>query len=93
MPQKVQKEKNTFCANGFAGHCISSVGAINLSICVPKQPPKVRKIQGGKKRKTLVASNEDGLKGTTAGHYMRFLQETLDILDQYSDPQNGPNVS
>ncbi|KAG1325849.1 hypothetical protein G6F63_011984 [Rhizopus arrhizus] len=39
---------------------IPSVGVINLSIRVPKQPPK-----------------------TTAGHYMRFLRETLDILDKY----------
>ncbi|KAG0930755.1 hypothetical protein G6F57_011662 [Rhizopus arrhizus] len=62
---------------------ISSVGVINLSIRVPKQPPKVRKIQGGKKRKNPVASNEDGPKGTTAGHYMRFLRETLNILDKY----------
>ncbi|KAG0848086.1 hypothetical protein G6F17_011958 [Rhizopus arrhizus] len=46
---------------------ISSVGVINLSIRVPKQPPKVRKIQ----------------RGTTADHYMRFLRETLDILDKY----------
>lgn len=32
---------------------ISSVGVINLSIRVPKQPPKVRKIQGVKKEKIL----------------------------------------
>ncbi|KAG1048474.1 hypothetical protein G6F43_009134 [Rhizopus delemar] len=46
---------------------IPSVGVVNLSIRVPKQHPKVRKVQ----------------EGTTAGHYMRFIQETLSILDKY----------
>jgi hypothetical protein len=63
---------------------ISSVEVINLSIRVPKELPKVRKIQGGKKRKNPeAASNEEGPKGTTVGHYLRFLRETLDILDNY----------
>ncbi|KAG0764254.1 hypothetical protein G6F57_001535 [Rhizopus arrhizus] len=55
---------------------ISSVGVINLSIRVPKQQPK---IQDGKKRKSPeVASREEGPKGTTAGHYLRFLRETFE---------------
>lgn len=64
---------------------ISTVGVINLSIRVPKQPPKVRKVQGGKKRKNPAVSNDDGPKGTTAGHYLRFVRETLDVLDKYDE--------
>ncbi|KAG0754563.1 hypothetical protein G6F57_006105 [Rhizopus arrhizus] len=62
---------------------ISYVGVVNLSIRVPKQPPKVRKVQGGRKRKNPEASNEEVLKGTTVGYYMQFIQETLNILDKY----------
>ncbi|KAG1494377.1 hypothetical protein G6F53_012586 [Rhizopus delemar] len=62
---------------------ISSVGVVNLSIRIPKQPPKVRKVQGGRKRKNPEAFNEEVPKGTTAGHYMRFIQETLNVLDKY----------
>lgn len=59
---------------------------INQSIRVPKQPPEVRKVQGGKKkRKNPAASNDDGPKGTTAGYYLRFVRETLDILDKYDE--------
>ncbi|KAG1139069.1 hypothetical protein G6F37_008932 [Rhizopus arrhizus] len=57
---------------------ISSVGVVNLSIRVPKQP---RKVQGGRKRKDPEASNEEVPKGTIAGHCMRFIQENLNILD------------
>ncbi|KAG1139595.1 hypothetical protein G6F37_009643 [Rhizopus arrhizus] len=62
---------------------ISSVGVVNLSICIPKQTSKVRKVQGGRKRKNPEASNEDVPKSITAGHYMRSIQETLDVLDKY----------
>lgn len=63
---------------------ISSVDVVNLSIRVPKQQPKVRKIQGGKKRKSPeAASRKEGPKGTTAGHYLRFLRETLNIMDKH----------
>ncbi|KAG1038190.1 hypothetical protein G6F43_012730 [Rhizopus delemar] len=62
---------------------ISSVEVVNLSIRVPKQHPKVKKAQGGRKRKNPEASKEDVPKGTTSGDYMRFIQETLNILDKY----------
>ncbi|KAG1048016.1 hypothetical protein G6F43_009565 [Rhizopus delemar] len=62
---------------------ISSVGVVNLSIRVPKQPTKVRKVQGGRKRKNPEASNEADPNDTTADYYMRFIQETLDSLDKY----------
>ena len=57
---------------------ISSVGLLNLSIRVPKQP---RKVQGDRKRKNPEVSNEEVPKGTMAGHCMRFIQENLNILD------------
>ncbi|CEP19424.1 hypothetical protein [Parasitella parasitica] len=65
---------------------ISTVGVINLSIRLPKQPPKIRKVQGGKRRKNpVVSKDDDGPKGTTAGHYLRFVRETLDVLDNFDE--------
>ncbi|GAA5811561.1 hypothetical protein MFLAVUS_004999 [Mucor flavus] len=65
---------------------ISSIGVINLSIRVPKAPPKIRKIQGGKKRKVPEGiSRKDEPKGTTTGHYLKFINDTLDIMDKYEN--------
>ncbi|KAI8975745.1 hypothetical protein BDF20DRAFT_880467, partial [Mycotypha africana] len=68
--------------NGTPTHtilgAISAGGVINLSIRIPRQPPKVRKIQGGKKGKNseaVVPVNEPK-EGTTTEHYLRFLTET-----------------
>ena len=60
---------------------ISPVGVVNLSIRVPKQLPTVRKVQGGRKSKK---KNLNLLRKMfpKAGHYRRFIQETL-ILDKY----------
>ncbi|KAG0740381.1 hypothetical protein G6F57_006806 [Rhizopus arrhizus] len=44
---------------------VSSVGVINLSVQMPKQPPEIRKP-----------------KDATAGHYVKFLEATLDKHDQ-----------
>lgn len=69
---------------------ISSIGVVNLSIRVPKQQPKVRKIQDGKKKKKTpkrLLEKKDP-KCTTAVHYLRFLSETLGIMvkhDQMKD--------
>lgn len=42
---------------------ISSIGVVNLSIRVPKQQPKVRKIQDGKKKENPEAApREEGSK-------------------------------
>jgi hypothetical protein len=77
---------------------ISFIGVVNLSIRVPKQQPKVRKIQGGIKKKTpkRLLEKKDP-KGTTAGHYLRFLSETLGIMvkhdqmkDYYQIMDNAP---
>ncbi|GAA5815535.1 hypothetical protein MFLAVUS_009047 [Mucor flavus] len=65
---------------------ISSIGVINLSVRVPKAPPKIRKIQGGKKRKVPEdISRKDEPKGTTTGHYLKFINDTLDIMDKYKN--------
>ncbi|KAI8880828.1 hypothetical protein K501DRAFT_254382 [Backusella circina FSU 941] len=64
--------------------CISTQGVINVSMRIPRAPPKVRKIQGGKKRKaTASSSSTKESTGTTSGHYLRFIKETLDIMDKH----------
>jgi hypothetical protein len=54
---------------------ISSVDVINLSICVPKRQPKLRKTRGSKKRKSPEIASKEEPKGTTASHYLRFLKK------------------
>ncbi|KAI7870431.1 hypothetical protein BDF14DRAFT_1714559, partial [Spinellus fusiger] len=45
-----------------------------------------RKIQGSKKRKTPdINSKQEGYKGTTTGHYLRFLNETLNIMNKHDE--------
>jgi hypothetical protein len=62
---------------------ISSIGVINLSIRVPKVPPKVRRIQGGKKIKSPdKVSMKKELRGTTTGYHLRLLNEILGIMDK-----------
>lgn len=72
-------------SNSIIG-AISSVGVVNLSTRVPKAPLKIRKVQGGIKRKTLdIASRQEGPQGTTTDHCLRFLSETLDIMVKHDD--------
>ncbi|KAI8979304.1 hypothetical protein BDF20DRAFT_868765, partial [Mycotypha africana] len=54
---------------------ISVVGVINWSIRVPRQPPKVRKIQGGKERKNskAVALVNEPKEGNTTEHLLYLL--------------------
>jgi hypothetical protein len=48
---------------------------------VPRAPSKVRKIQGGKKRKATASSSPTKeFTGIISGHYLRFIKETLDIM-------------
>ncbi|GAA5814508.1 hypothetical protein MFLAVUS_008005 [Mucor flavus] len=62
---------------------ISTVGVVNLSIRIPPTPSKIRKIQGGNKRKIPDAeTRKTEPTGTTTGHYLRFLNDTLDIMDK-----------
>jgi transposase len=67
--------------------CISPFGVINVSIRLPKAPAKIRKVQGGKKRKAATTDSSKDPKGTTAGHYLRFIKETLDVMDKYDEFQ------
>jgi hypothetical protein len=58
---------------------------MNLSTRVPKLPQKIRKIQGGIKRKTFdIASRGEGPQVTTTNHCLRFLSETLDTMDKHN---------
>jgi transposase len=51
---------------------------------VPRAPPKIRKIQGGKKRRTTPSPTQNKEStGTTSGHFLRFIKETLDIMDKH----------
>lgn len=61
---------------------VSSVGVINLSVRMPKQPPEIRKVQGDKKKSIETISREEEPKDATAGHYVKFLEATLDKHDQ-----------
>jgi transposase len=66
--------------------CISARGVINVSVRLPKAPAKIRKIQGGRKRKaTPIDNSKDDPKGTTAEHYLKFIKDTLDIIDRQKD--------
>jgi hypothetical protein len=49
----VERPKTRAISHSIIG-CISAVGVINVNIRVPSSPPKIRKIQGGKKNATPV---------------------------------------
>ncbi|KAG1052246.1 hypothetical protein G6F43_005603 [Rhizopus delemar] len=68
---------------------ILSIHVVNLSIRVPKQQPKARKIQSGKKRKNPPNQllEKKGPKGTTAGLYLRFLSENLGIMVKHDQTE------
>lgn len=62
---------------------ISAIGVVNLSMREAGNVKK-RKVVGATKRKTP----EDRLsvpKGTTGGHYLQFLNDTMDIMDEFSE--------
>jgi hypothetical protein len=63
--------------------CSTPIGLVNASIREPPKVPKIRKIQGGKKRKkrkAIAARRKDYSEGITNGHCMRFISETFDIM-------------
>lgn len=62
---------------------ISAISVINITMRVPLSPKKI-KIQGGKKRKAAPPKVPEA-KGTTTGHYLNFIRETLDIMDRYPE--------
>lgn len=48
--------------------------------------PKIGKIRGGKKRKVPESiSRKDEPKSTTTGHYLKFINDTLNIVDKYEN--------
>ncbi|KAG1467189.1 hypothetical protein G6F56_004546 [Rhizopus delemar] len=58
---------------------ISTVGVVNIDVRVPQMNKRI-KVVGGRKRKNTGAKKPEK-KGTTTGHYLRFLANTLDHLD------------
>lgn len=61
---------------------ISAFGVVNLSIRDPGNV-KRRKVVGATKRKVPGDASSAIPKGTTAGHYLQFISDTLDIIDEF----------
>jgi transposase len=62
---------------------ISAFGVVNISLREPGNV-KRRKVVGATKRK----SPEDRIsvpKGTTSGHYLNFINDTMDIMDEFPE--------
>lgn len=60
---------------------ISAYGAVNVNI---RKFQKKRKVFGATKRKSPETAASIIPKGTTAGHYVQFISDTLDIMDEFS---------
>lgn len=61
---------------------ISAFGVVNVSIREPGNVKK-RKVVGAKKGKTPGDTSATIPKGTTAGHYVQFISDTFDIMDEF----------
>lgn len=61
---------------------VSAFGVVNLSIRDPGNV-KRRKMVGVTKRKIPGDAISAIPKGTTAGHYLQFISDTLDIMDEF----------
>ncbi|KAI8875902.1 hypothetical protein K501DRAFT_299141 [Backusella circina FSU 941] len=61
---------------------VSAFGVVNVSTRDPGNI-KRRKVVGAKKRKARGGDGSGILKGTTAGHYLQFISDTLDIMDEF----------
>ncbi|KAI9243697.1 hypothetical protein EDC94DRAFT_487980, partial [Helicostylum pulchrum] len=63
---------------------ISPFGVINLSIRVPKAPQRYEKFKAVKKRQTPGSSSrKEEKKDITTGHYLKFISESLNVIDKY----------
>ncbi|KAL9536563.1 hypothetical protein MBANPS3_012559 [Mucor bainieri] len=63
---------------------ISAMGVVNIEIPLPNMKPKKIKVDGARKRKQPQPKKAVS-KGTVTGHYMLFLQHTMDLMDQYPE--------
>lgn len=61
---------------------ISAYGVVNVSLREPGNVKK-RKVVGAKKRKAPEGDAAAIPKGTTAGHFVQFISDTLDIMDEF----------
>lgn len=63
---------------------ICAVGVANVDVRVAQTNKRI-KVAGGRKRKTTSTKKEKKKTGTTTGHYVKFLKETLNQLDKYPE--------
>lgn len=61
---------------------ISAYGVVNVSLREPGNVKK-RRVVGAKKRKAPEGAVSAIPKGTTTGHFMQFISDTLDIMDEF----------
>lgn len=61
---------------------VSAFGAVNVSIRDPGNV-KERRIVGATRRKAPGDVAPSIPKGTTTGHYIQFISDTLDIMDEF----------
>lgn len=61
---------------------ISAFGVVNVSMREPGNVKK-RRVVGAKKRKAPEDAVAAIPKGTTAGHFVQFISDTLDIMDEF----------
>ena len=61
---------------------ISSYGVVNVSLRDPGNVKK-RRVVGAKKRKAAEDAVPKIPTGTTGGHFVQFISDTLDIMDQF----------
>ncbi|KAG1152798.1 hypothetical protein G6F37_000839 [Rhizopus arrhizus] len=61
---------------------VSAFGVVNVSMREPGNVKK-RRVVGAKKRKTPEDAVAAIPKGTTAGHFVQFISDTLDMMDEF----------
>jgi hypothetical protein len=63
---------------------ISAFGVVNIEIRLPNSKPKRIKVDGSRKRKQPPPKKPTP-KGTVTGHYILFLQKTMNLMDQFPE--------
>ncbi|CEP13779.1 hypothetical protein [Parasitella parasitica] len=61
---------------------ISAFGVVNVSVRDPGNTRK-RRVVGATKRKAVGDTAPTIPKGTTSGHYIQFISDTMDIMDEF----------
>lgn len=60
---------------------ISTCGVVNMEIRVPLTPKRIKVVGAHKRKATAVKAKTPG--GTNAGHYINFIEKTMDEMDKY----------